>query len=504
MNKVALALAWLLVPSIASAQMSASEATEAALAAYPGYQAAAIEVRRSRDHVRAEEARYQLILHLEGNAQLGTQPALTSSGNIFGMNIQARTIFPYSERINLIAEVRRPFDTGTVVALRTTGYRLFAQSSFAGTSSIATTGPGYGLDVALTVTQPFLQGFGSDVGAADLHAARIDLHAQEAARDQRASDLISQVLTNYAELWYSQQGVQINTASRDRAERQRQDAQGRVEVGTLAPADALQFATQVATMEEAMALSEVDRRSRALALATLLAGAGSGAAGIGVASGMDTRVADLPIVSSPPSDTEAVQLAMSRSPQIAALLAQIEAARQAAQIATQAIMPRLDAQAQVAFHGLGLDDVGAAFQQVGTVAAVTALFSLIYETPLEDTRLHEEEERASLAIDSAEAQLAEARLTITQQVETLLQQRIAARRRIELAESTVDIAHRAVEAAQARVEIGSAQVTQLLDAQDQERQAQLRLARAQTDLVVADTSLAAQTGRLLDDVVLPE
>ena len=492
------------LPRLASAQMSASDAIEAALAAYPGYQAAAIQVRRSRDHVRAEEARYQLVLHLEGNGNFGSQPSLTSSGDLFGMTVQGRVIFPFSERVNLIAELQRAFDTGTLVALRTTGYGLFGQSSFAGTSTIATTGPGYGLDVALTVTQPFLRGFGPDVGAADLHAARIDLHAQEAARDLRAAELVRDVLQNYAELWYAQQAVRIDTASRETAERQHADAQGRVEVGTLAPADALSFATRVASMEEALALAEVERRSRALALATLLGAAGAGAASIGTAAGLDTSVSDLPLVSYPPTDSEAVELAMARSPRIAQLQAQIEAARQAAQIATQAIMPRLDAQAQVAFHGLGLDDVGAAFQQVGTFSAVTALFSLIYEVPLEDTRLHQEEERASLAIDAAEASLAEARLVITQQVETLLQQRQAARRRIELAQGTVEIAHRTVEAAQGRVEVGSAQITQLLDAQEQERAAQLRLARARTDLVVADTTLASLTGRLLDDVVLPE
>ena len=85
-----------------------------------------------------------------------------------------------------------------------------------------------------------------------------------------------------------------------------------------------------------------------------------------------------------------------------------------------------------------------------------------------------------------------------------MQQRRAARRRIELAEGTVSIARRTVEAAEGRIQIGSAQVQQLLDAQEQERQAELRLARARTDLVVADTTLASLTGRLLDDVVLPE
>ena len=507
-STLVLALTLALLPSLASAQeMSASQAIEAALEAYPGYQAAAIQVRMSRDHVRAEEAHYQLVLHLEGNANLGSQPGITGQlgGTITMPTITPVVIIPYAERINLIAELQRSFDTGTLIALRTTGYRQLArQSTSAGAAQLFTYGPGYGIDVSLTVTQPFLRGFGSDVGAADLHAARIDLHAQEAARDLRASELVRDVLSNYAELWYAQQSVRINTGSRDLAQRLEADAQGRVDVGTLAGADVLQFATRVASMEEAVALAEVDRRSRALALATLLSGAGAAARSIGTGSGMETSVADLPVVSAPPGDSEAVQLAMDRSPQIAQLEAQIEAARQQAQIATQAIMPRLDAQAQVAFHGLGLDDVGAAFQQVGTIAAVTALFSLIYETPLEDTRLHAEEERASLQIDAAEAQLAEARLTITQQIETLVQQRQAARRRIELAEGTVSIAQRTIEATEGHVQIGSAQVQQLLDAQEQERQAQLRLARARTDLVVADTTLASLTGRLLDDVVLPE
>ena len=505
-NTLALALALALVPSLASAQeMSASQAIEAALEAYPGYQAAAIQVRRSRDHVRAEEAHYQLVLHLEGNANLGNTPSISGQFNLTTMMLTPTVVIPYGERINAIAELQRQFDTGTYVALRATGYRQFArQATSLGSTQLQAFGPGYGIDVSLTVTQPFLRGFGSDVGAADLHAARIDLHAQQAARDLRASELVRDVLQNYAELWYAQQSVRINLQSRDLSQRLETDAQGRVDVGTLAGADVLQFATRVASMEEAVALAEVDRRSRALALATLLSGAGAAARSIGTGSGMETSVADLPVVSAPPGDSEAVHLAMERSPQIAQLEAQIEAARQQAQIATQAIMPRLDAQAQVAFHGLGLDDVGAAFQQVGTIAAVTALFSLIYETPLEDTRLHAEEERASLQIDAAEAQLAEARLTITQQIETLVQQRQAARRRIELAEGTVSIAQRTVEAAEGRVQIGSAQVQQLLDAQEQERQAQLRLARARTDFVVADTTLASLTGRLLDDVVLPE
>lgn len=475
---------------------------EAALAAHPGYQASAIQVRRSRDHVRAEEERYQLLLHLESNGTLGSTPAMSGTFNAATMALTPSVIIPYSERVNLIAELQRGFDTGTTLALRATGFRQFSlQPPSSATTQQFAFGPGYGLDVALTVTQPFLRGFGTEVGAADLRQARVDLGRVEAARDRRASELVRDVLAAYANLWYAQEAIRIDVASRELAQRQRDEAGARIEVGVLAPTDVLAFSTRVATMEEALAIAEADRRSRQLALATLL---GRGVSTATLDEGATVVVGEPLSVPFPASDAEAVDVALRSSPQLAELRAQVDLARETARIATQPLLPRLDATGQVAFHGLGLDDVGAAFQQVGTIAAVTVMFSVIYEQPLEDTRLHEEQERANLAVDAAEAAVREAELTITQQVQDLLLTRRAARRRIELAEETVGLAHQTVEAAQARIEIGTAQVALLLDAEEQERAAQLRLARARVDLVVAEANLAALTGRLLDDVTLPE
>jgi outer membrane protein TolC len=495
-----LACALLLFPSVAAAQdiPDPQAAIEQALAAYPGYQAAAIQVRRSRDHVRAEENRYQLVLHLETNGNVGSNPSITAG---FGGSSPA-VVFPYAERINVIAELQRAFDTGTLVTLRTTGYRQFGRQNVTlGTPMLVTVGPGYGLDVALTVTQPFLRGFGTEVGAADLRQARVDLARVEAARDRRASELVRDVLSAYANLWYAQEAVRIDLASQTLAQRQHDEAAARIEVGVLAPSDRLAFATRVAQIEELLAIAESDRRSRQLALATLL---GRGDQEFSLDEGAMVIVGEPVTVPFPVSDAEAVDIALASAPQLAELRAQVDLAREAARIATQAIQPRLDAQAQVAFHGLGLDDVGATFTQVGGFSAVSVLFSLIYETPLEDTRLHEEEERANLAIDAAEAAVREAELTITQQVLDLLLTRRVAHRRIELAQETVALAHQTVEAALARIEIGTAQTALLLDAEEQERAAQLRLSRAEADLVVSEAALGALTGRLLDDVALPE
>jgi outer membrane protein TolC len=407
--------------------------------------------------------------------------------------------FPYNEAVQLVAELQQPFDTGTMLALRATGSRSFRRSvlSFMPGADpfVFELGPGYGFDLTLTATQPLLRGFGPDVGRAEQRNAEAALETAAAARDRRATELVRDTLQAYAELWYAEQSVSINEAARDLAARQLDEARARIEVGVLSPADALAFATRVASLEEAVALSDADRRSRAVLLATLL----------GMPLGTELHAtAEPPALPFEVPDAEAIALAVDGSPQLAELRAQVEAARRAAAVAAEPLRPRLDAQGQLGLHGMGYDDVGPAFAQVASFAAFTAMVSLVYETPLEDTRLRAEEERARLGVDVAEQRYAEARATIEQQVSALLFQRRAARRRIALATETVELARQSVEAERGRLEIGTRTPTALLAAEEELRNAQLRLRRARVDHYATETALLAFVGRLLDGVTLPD
>ncbi|GAB4214715.1 MAG: hypothetical protein OHK0013_39630 [Sandaracinaceae bacterium] len=495
---IPLALAALLVTSAARAQEGApvtsgidgAEAIERALAAHPGYRASAIEVRRARARVRGERARYVPVLHLEGGFNIGNTPALQANRSV---------AFPYNEAVQLVAELQQPFDTGTMLALRAVGSRTFRRSVLSFMPGVDPfvfeLGPGYGFDLTLTATQPLLRGFGSDVGSAEQRNAEAALETAEAARDRRATELVRDTLQAYAELWYAEQSVVINQAARDLAARQRDEAHARIEVGVLSPADALAFATRVASLEEVVALSEADRRSRAILLATLL--------GMPLGTELHATAEPPPLPFEVP-DAEAVALAVDGSPQLAELRAQVEAARRAAAVAAEPLRPRLDAQGQLGLHGMGYDEVGPAFSQIATFAAFTAMVNLIYETPLDDARLHAEQERARLAVDVAEQRYEEARATIEQQVSALLLQRGAARRRIAAATETVELARRSVEAERGRLEIGTRTPTALLAAEEELRSAELRLSRARVDHYVTETALLAFVGRLLDGVTLPE
>jgi outer membrane protein len=453
------------------------EAIERALAAHPGYRATAIEVRRARHHRDAETWRWVPVVHLEGALNVGNTPSLQANQSV---------AFPYSEQFNLVAEIQQPLDTGTMLALRATGSRRFSRSVFSfmpgSDPFVFNLGPGYGFDLTLTATQSFLRGFGPDVGRAEQRNAEAALVSAEATRNRRATELVRDTLTAYAELWYSEQAVVINGSARDLAQRQVDDAQGRLEVGVISPADTLAFATRVASLEEVLALSEADRRTKAILLATLL----------GMPLGTEIHATgDPPALPFEVADAEAVTLAVEGSPQLAELRAQVEMARRAARVATEPLRPRLDAQAQLGLHGMGYDEVGPAFSQVATFAAFTAMVNVIYETPVEDARLHEEEERARLGVDVAEQRVAEA-------------QRNAARRRIELGNTTVELAQRSVEAERGRLEVGTRTPTALLAAQEELRNAELRVRRARVDLYSTEAALLAFVGHLLDGVTLPE
>jgi hypothetical protein len=84
-------------------------------------------------------------------------------------------------------------------------------------------GPGYGFDLTLTATQPFLRGFGAEIGRAEQRNAEAALASAEATRDRRATELVRDTLSAYAELWYAEESVAINVSARDLAVRQREE-----------------------------------------------------------------------------------------------------------------------------------------------------------------------------------------------------------------------------------------------------------------------------------------
>jgi len=461
----------------ASHQLGEDRAVQMAMTANPTLKAAVLELKRSNESVRFEEGRYPYILQLDAGVTRTSNPGASESGEFLSTN----------DSVGVGAELSRTFPTGTRASVRVDGYGDIRRKP-------SHSGPTYGAAARATVAQPLLRGVGVDVGEAQLRVARINRSVAELSRDRTASEVARDVLLAYWELWYAQRAEQIELAARKLAKRQRDEASQRVEDGALAPVELLPFETRVASFEESVVSAAAERRRRSLVLSQRIGS--SRAFGTTLEAAGDEE----PATASMPLRTAAIEMALTHSPEIRELEAQLRLAREQLRTSGDSYRARLDIEGYVQVAGAGYQDVPPVFEQIGTGKATSAHVGLVYELPLDDARRSTERTRDLFAVRVAEERLRAAKQRIRSEIETVIEQERASRVRLQLAEKTAGIAAKQVAAETERFEIGVAIAVQVHEAEDELRQAQLRAARARVDVLEAGINRDHVMGRLLERV----
>ena len=108
----------------------------------------------------------------------------------------------------------------------------------------------------LTVTQPLLRGFGTDVNLASVRLARADLGISRWAYARQVIEPVTRVAEVYNELWFSGGNAEVERRSRSLAAQLAADNQRRAEIGVMSPLDVLQAETDVAAREERVLVAE--------------------------------------------------------------------------------------------------------------------------------------------------------------------------------------------------------------------------------------------------------
>jgi outer membrane protein TolC len=447
----------------------------------PGLRAALVRLQSARLSVQSEQARFDPVLVLDSGVTRTETPFLVRPES---------TRTSQSTNAELGVGARKHLVWGTDLQLRLSGsWQLSESPQTFGMIPAGELGPGYGLAARLTLMQPLLRGAGRDVAEAELAAARVRRSSAEHERDRVASELLRDVLSAYWELWFAHATLEIQRQSQALAVRQRDEAKARVRTGSLAPADALAFETSVATRAEELLEAEVALEQRKLELLQRL-GVGESRPELG-----DPGEQTPPTPAAPPSDAE--REAIAESALLRARAAEVELARVQARTADDPLRSRLDLEAYVQAQGLGNQDVGAAAEQFGTLGAVSAHVGLVYEAPFSDTRRSAEAARARLAVDAAEAELAEARAGVLAELRSALARQRAGAEKVALAAETARIAGAQLAAEEARFRTGSATPLAVVEAETDLRSAQLRVARAHADVLIASLTVEHLTGRLL-------
>lgn len=476
----ALAVLALALPHVTQAQqtpaLSPEDALAVALGQSPEVRALVLDAVAARASTRAAEDARAPVLTASVNGGFRESFSGTAAGAVRN---DSRTV-------DASLGLAWTSDVGTVLSVNlTSGASWRTVNRDPSTTTSFTIGPNYTGQLLVNARQPILRGGGRDaVLATEREAAATEAQSLQ-QRDTQASAFVRDVLVAYWELWYAERALEVQREATALAQRQSDEARARVELGTLPAADALRFASTLAGLRETERSAEASRTQRAAELARLL--------------GVDasTATTDPEIPSFATLDALAAQAA-ERSPELLALEAAVEAARQRTIAARNAARARLDFVASAGMVTLWADDMLPGAQLPGGRPGFVATGGLELELPVGSAAADAQHDRAQAQLEAAEARLEAGRLTLRASLATAHEQAADARDRIALATEAADVAERLAEAERGRLELGTTTPADLVIAQQDARAAALRRLRTVVDAVTSARRLEDTAGVLLD------
>ena len=473
---MALAVLSLSLPAAAqqdARRLSPQEVVDAVVARSPSLKAAATARQRAALAVEAEDYRYVPLFTADGGFRMGRSVQASPGGTQLISN----------SAILLGATLAYTLPAGTQLALDLDLNRADNESVVLG--NLGTT---YGSDLRLSVVQPLLRGFGLDAGEAALRQARLGLERAQLEQDLEASQQLAQALDAYWQMWFAQQEIQIQTQALEVAAQSIAEANERLEVGVLAEADLIALQSEAASIEERLVTSRARLRQTAAALARIM--------GAKLDQIPQAVIPDAPPLPPQLTAEAAIARAMARSPQLAQLKTNVALAQIEAEVAEDAALPRLDLVGNVGISGLG-EGLSDAFGQLVSFDAVVGYLGLQLELPLVNRARQAQAERASLAVSEARLRYEIALDAIEADVVQRLTAMDAAREKLALARRAAALARQSVEAQQARFEVDKATSLDVVQALQNARETELRVAAVLVEMVQAQLGVEELTGGIL-------
>lgn len=357
--------------------------------------------------------------------------------------------------------VRQFLPTGTELELSLAQDRV--ESSRAPTQASARGG--------LTVTQALLQGAGIATNLVALRQARTDVAASAYQLRGFVTALVAEVETLYWDYLGAREAIRILETSLELAERQAEEAQKRIEAGTLARTELAAVRAEAARRRQAL----IDGRARAQQLeATLLRRIEPRGA-----SFRDRRIkATSPVTTEPGTEPEApehVALAVARRAELNE--ARLQLARDELEVVAtrNGLLPRLDLFVTLGQTGYA-DSFGDAWRRADDSDSYDLSAALEFEYPLGNRAAEAEHRRSRAQVRQAEASIANLRRLVSADVRSAVLEVERAAAQIEATAATLALQEQALSAEQARFEVGRS--TSLLVAQAQRDLLQAQLDRS--------------------------
>ncbi|GAB4539136.1 MAG: hypothetical protein Tsb0020_52960 [Haliangiales bacterium] len=345
-------------------------------------------------------------------------------------------------------------------------------------------------NLRVSLNQPLWRGRGSHYARSGQALAMSNRDAVSLTREATANRVISQVISAHWEIAYAWRDLAIRRASLALAEEQLRNTRARIEVGAVAPTEALAVEQIIASREEAILNAELNVTNRSLTL--------RGLAGLEIGPGEIDLWSDAPVTITPRAFdiNELLARAFAQSPDLAALKVRREELAYQVELARDEIRPQIDLDASFGPAGSG-EDVSEALSDTVRFRNITVGASLNLQHTFGQRAARGRAEGARERLARLEVDIRATETQITQDLVTAVKQAQIAQKRVALGDTVIGLAERNIAAEQARFDLGRATNFDVLERQDELEQAQLQRARAVVDYLLAVTTLDALTGDLL-------
>ncbi len=352
----------------------------------------------------------------------------------------------------------------------------------------------YDTFTGMTVTQPLLKNFGTDVNLASIRVARADQAISQWQLRQEVIDVVTDTISTYSELYFAIGNLDVEKRSRDLAAQLVKDNTKRAEIGVMIELDVMQAQTDLAAREERVLVAEravADNENFLKQLVTDEIG--------GILDTQLSIAAPMLPAMPPPNRVEDYGKAFELRPDYRQQLLDIQKRQINVVFTRNQALPRLDLTGSLGLNGI---DTGLAssFERVAGSGNrnVAAEVGAIFSVPIPNR-----EGRGNLNVSKLEAlralvELKRLEQAILVEADNAAGQIDTTKKRIEASRIAKDFAYQTLKAAQERLNNGRSTTFEVLQFQRDYATAQASELRARADYIKAVANYARLTGTTLE------
>lgn len=429
------------------------------------------------------EARIQQTLARD-DWQLDAVLSVTSQPQNFGGLAVDR-----STTVNLSVDLTRALPTGGTVTLHAgQGYNRANSIDFmTGMRGTITT---WNDEVTATIVQPLLRGRGRLLYEANERRAALSRDAAVLGRRLAAIQAVQAVIAAYWDLVFAERQVAITRSSLELAKERLRITQIGADGGKVPRSEIPAVQQIIATREEEVLNGELGVLDRSITLRrTAGLPIGKGELGLRLGAELQARDAAWDL-------GDLTERAYQASPELAQLTKQDAVAKLDVEVTENGLLPRLDA--ALTLGPAGQDpSFGTAWKDTVTFKSLQIGGSLTFQHAFGQENVkglvreqREQRKRLEVTAGDVRAQLAQTMARAVAQAEL-------ARRRVALSQRAIDLATENIKIESDRFNLGKATNFDVLNRQEELRQAELRKAQAIIDWHKAETVVQALTGDIL-------